>query len=218
MKKIFLTTVGFLAATALTLTSCNKKDIEELQSKTDEQNTNIQVLDDVITQGDGIALSVNGNRGIDSVAFSFSRTYTYMSSSHHKVSYVYDNGNGTYDFYIERSDDITEEDYCEITIEDYNPTIGASSASAYVYLEAQHEANDINSTLDFWQQGYSYCCGNQVEINSISFNEDTREFSVSLTMTSIDEDGYSSTDNPVTTTISFSGTLSWENTVSKMSK
>ena len=59
----------------------------------------------------------------------------------------------------------------------------------------------------------SYCCGNQVEINSISFNEDTREFSVSLTMTSIDEDGYSSTDNPVTTTISFSGTLSWENTV-----
>lgn len=232
MKKNFLKTTGFLAAILLSVTACNKDDIDDLQGDVSTNGDNIETLDELITNGDGIYGSVTGNRGSDSVAFSFDFSHTFMWDHSYNNTYVYDNGDGTYDFYIERYGDVTGDTYSEISITNYAPpgtsSGGASplkagvpstpSANVYAQIQDFVQANDINKTLEFEAEGYSNCCGNTLTVNTLEYNETTKVLNVSVTINSPEDDSDNSTRNPGTITLSFNGPLSWGNTTYRLAK
>lgn len=218
MKKNFLRTTGLLAATVIMFSSCNKKDIEELQSDVDAQNGNIQNLQQVIPTDAGITGTIKGNRGADSVAFTINYDHSFRWDTENDASYLEDNGDGTYDIFIERYASTSSSEYSYIEVYDYDPTIGISSAEVYAYIEESQQADDIQKTLNFWQEGYNYCCGNQITVNSFNLNLDSKAFSISLAINSPEDDGYNSTDNPTTVTMNYSGTLSWEETTYRKAK
>ncbi len=199
------------------ITSCNKSDIEDLNNQVDTQNQTLNTIDEVIDTDDGIYGSVSGNRGIDSAAFQFDYQHTLISPGNYKVGIagptlskgLTDNGDGTYTIWITRKKDIGGSSNSEIKIENYNPSIGISSADIYTFIYELAPANDIKSTLQFYQEGNYNCCGDQITVDHFSLDLNTREISVALTIESVESDGYNSTDNPTQVTMNFNGVLDW---------
>lgn len=216
MKTVIFLKTMTLALGVLILSSCNKKDLDALKDDVNSQNNTVGNLNNIVVNDDGIHGVIQGNRAVDSVGFTINYAHTYVTSygggakvAASSTNYIRDNGDGTYDIRIRRSNNVAQDEYSEIRVTDYNPTVGISSADIYTFTYHTQQADDIKKTLEFWQDGNYGCCGNQITVDEFSLNLATRSVDISLTIESTEDDGYSSTENPTHVTMNFSGQLTW---------
>lgn len=205
-----------LGLSVLLLSSCNKKDIEEIQNDIDSQNGNINNIENVIVTDDGIHGYIKGNRQSDSVAFYYDYDHEYIGSANSgaKVgpsgsNYIKDNGDGTYDVKVKRYLNTSQVEYSTIEVYDYDPSVGVSSAEFYAYTYHENQAEDIKKTFLFWQEGYLDDTEDDITVNAFSIDMNNRSVNIDLTIQSTEDDGINSSDNPTTVTMKFAGTLNW---------
>jgi hypothetical protein len=217
MKKITL--LFSVVIFALAITSCNKKKIKDLEAEAAANKAALEALqastatnNTASLTGNPINVSFMGNRGFDSTAYSYSVQYDYGYGEPRWYTYVdeYNDGSGMMSFYIERYNSVDSDYDCYIQIDNFDPTVGINSAEIYVYAENLFAPTDTASNLYIDQNGYLNYGGynDNITVNSFSYNETTRAFSINLTVNSTEADPQNSSYNPAKVTFSYSGVLS----------
>lgn len=155
---------------------------------------------------------VSGN--IDDDSTSFVIDYIHAYEYDWDETWYDDNGDGTYDIFIERYADENWSNYSYIEIDDYNPL--TKNGSIETYIEAYGHASDGRS-IYYW--GYGDQDMYNATINNINFDPISGDIDIQLTTYTMEDDyNISSTGNLGSFTQSYSGQLKSSNVVSKISK
>jgi hypothetical protein len=219
MKKITLLLSVVIFAFAIT--SCNKKKIKDLEDEAAANKAAIEALqassansNTVTLSGNPINVSVMGNRGFDSTAFSYTTKFDwgYQEGQYSNYVYDYNDGSGMMEFYVEKYDNIYEDNYAEIDIYDFDPSVGINSAKIYAYFDQRFAQSDTMANLYVYQNGYlngayGYTGADNITINSFSYNETTRLLNINLTINSTETEPNNGQNNPAKVTMSYSGVL-----------
>jgi hypothetical protein len=219
MKKITL--LFSVVIFALAVTSCNKKKIKDLEAEAAANKAALEALQTTVANNSvatGTANPINvsfmGNRGFDSTAYAYSKSFAYLDGEADRYEYVYDynDGSGMLQFYVEKYDAPDADYYSEIDVYDFDPAVGINSAKIYVYAESRFAQSDTAANLYVYQEGYlnnAYNNGyaDNITINSFSYNESTRAYSINLTVNSTEVEPLNDSYNPAKITLSYSGIL-----------
>jgi hypothetical protein len=227
MKKSLLIVFGLTFA--LLLGSCNKKlkkELDELKSDLDATKSELnsvknQSNNNASLLGSSTPITVtinNANRQIDSVAFSGTYVFDFKWDNNSDDTYIRDNGNGTYDIYIERYGSVEGSDYVDIFIDNWDLVSPITSNVISVYAEKYMYPSDLGQTLYWWTEGYLNHASraNTLTINTVSYNPQTRYFVFDVTSNTPENWAYGSTKNPESVRFQWSGTLATYNTVSRI--
>ncbi len=207
MKKIFtLLTVSAIALASFT--SCNKKlkddmrDLENSLSDQERRNNDLQGQLNGLKEGitkEPLMVKFNTTDN-DDQAVSYEGDYTLVVGSDYTNSYVEDNGGGTYDVYVRRSDDLGTDYSAEIQFT-YNPSNGQVTAISAQTQGFGSEGEPINVS-------FSGSTGliQTVSVSAFDFNAGTITFSYSANSTvNYFDNAY--TGNTMSFTASYTGTL-----------
>lgn len=208
MKKVIFYASAIVAV--LSFSACNKDKFDELQEQIDTletENNNLQSqINDNGTIESAISISSTGNRKLDSAAFTISAEYTILEEFDDKT--VEQTSDSTYDISIELYNSEVE-GYAYIFIEDYTISSNIEDLSVQCGINGFFKLDGYDQTLDYYQGGYLNNYSNDnIVFNSFSFNTETMDLSFNLTMTEEEGDDNNSTENPSTTTMSYSGNFS----------
>src|SRR5690554_944391 len=113
MKKNITVFAGLFFCLFVGLSSCNKKlkeDMDSLERELAANKAQVEALQNqandqsnMLTAQSPIIVNItNATRGVDDVAFTANLDYKFESDRPFESTYFRENGNGTYDIYIER--------------------------------------------------------------------------------------------------------------------
>jgi len=180
MKKVLLILSLFVAGTA-TLTSCNKalkKDVKDLDKQVaDLQAQNAQLQ----AQANTTSAVLGANEPITATTTFFdsndsARTVTdtyYFKANNYSTQYIQDNGDGTFDVYIERFSDVDWNEGAEFGFT-YD---SATQMMSNQWCEQYWSDNDPYGDYAYYPAGYT---GSTVNITLTSFNLLTGDINVSV--------------------------------------
>jgi hypothetical protein len=210
MKKLFIT----LLVVPLLFSSCNKKLKEEVK-ELDSQVSDLKSKNDALhNQINGLSSILGSNEPItattsfvddNGVTRTWTDTYSFKSSGP-QGQLMEDNGDGTYDIFINRFKDVNGNEGAWVYFT-YNPTTGViTNKGGGQYWEWNLPYGD--------QAGYIESYGNcTADITLSNMNATTGEISLSFSGTSnsayyTNYPYYSPNDTGASTSFSFTGTLS----------
>jgi outer membrane murein-binding lipoprotein Lpp len=213
MKKIVLLFLSASLMGATLLTSCNKKlkeDIKDLDSQVSDLKTKNETLQNQLNT---TSAAIGSNEPITATTSfvddngatkTWTDTYNFKAGNY-STQYMEDNGDGTFDIYIERFSDVDWYEGAWVYFT-YNPTTGVlSDKSGGQYWDWNLPYGDNAS----YYESYGNCTAN---ITLSSINTTTGAISLSFSGTSnaayyTNYPYYCPNDAGATTTLSFTGTL-----------
>lgn len=215
MKKLLIVFGMFIAGSPFVSCKKMKDDIKDLKNQASELQKQNDTLKDknssLQNQLDGIANAIGSDEPITATTTfqdnsganrTITATYKFKSSDYY-TQYMLDNGDGSYNIYIERFGDIDGNEGVSASF-NYNPT-----TKAVTNVSAQHYWNDADPYGDYAYYASSYTTGLTMSLTVESFNLTTGAISIKFNASGTDaytnNYGGPNYGKPVSTNFAFTG-------------
>jgi hypothetical protein len=219
-KNLLILTLLFVGGTMFT--SCNKKKLDDLEKDLAATKSELNDIKNsnnnnsfLLQSNNPITVTTSGTRGFDDAPYSYTSKFDFAWDDPAEATYVEANSDGTYNFFIERYYQV-EGSYdvrSYIRINNFDPAMGIDDAYIEVYFSNYYAQTDTLASLYLEQYGYlNNGTGDNIAVNSFSFNKSTRALNIDLTATA-NATYPNSSDNAATVRFKYNGVVSGSNVV-----